>query len=134
MKKSVQVYTERSRSGFTLVELLVVVSIIAILSVIGLVIFTSTQKVARDARRRADIESISKALEVNYNTSAAIYPAIAASWFNNGAIPKDPTDTDYFGVPNPGGATYNVCADLEKDGRGLADGDGTNDFCLSQQQ
>ena len=37
--------------GFTLVELLVVVAIIAVLSVIGITIFTGVQKNARDARR-----------------------------------------------------------------------------------
>lgn len=80
-------YTQCKR-GFTLIELLVVITIIAILSIIGITIFTSVQKGARDARRKADIENISRALEVNYTGLA--YPPLSDSWFSGGAVPKDP--------------------------------------------
>lgn len=128
-----------NQHGFTLVELLVVISIIAILSVIGLTIFTGVQKNARDAKRRGDIEAISKALETRYNSATATYPAIAAGDFSSGAIPTDPLGGSYIGVPNTAGATYKICADFEADGRGVSDttaGDGANinDFCRSQQQ
>ena len=41
------------KKGFTLIELMIVVAIIAILSVIGVTIFAGIQKNARDAKRRA---------------------------------------------------------------------------------
>ena len=120
-------------SGFTLVELLVVVSIIAILAVIGLTIFTGLQKNARDAKRRADVEAISKALETAYNNSTAQYPIVTVAMFSSGVIPTDPLGGSYSGVPVAVAATYNVCADLENDGR--APGDlSPNDFCITQQQ
>ena len=61
---------KESALGFTLVELLVVISIIAVLSVIGVTVFSGVQKSARDAKRRGDIDAISKALEVHYGKCA----------------------------------------------------------------
>jgi len=80
--------------GFTLVELLVVISIIAILSVIGMTIYTSVQTKSRDSRRKADINSIAEVMEVNYGkTIAGEYQSLAASMFSAGVIPQDPINT-----------------------------------------
>lgn len=102
-----------ARKGFTLVELLVVISIIAILSVIGITVFSSAQKSARDAKRRADLQALRLALE-QYKTANGIYPVTGAEiWYssesddsasdNNGnyilnlapnyivSLPRDPT-------------------------------------------
>lgn len=121
------------KGGFTLVELLVVVSIIAILAVIGFVVFTGVQKNARDAKRKADIDAISKALETAYNQSTAQYPAVTGPMFSRGTIPTDPLGGSYMGLPGGTTATYNVCADLENDGRAPTD-TSPNDYCISQQQ
>lgn len=74
--------------GFTLVELLVVVSIIAILSVIGLTIFTSAQKNARDARRKADIDAIANAIETTRTPGTVYYTSLPTN-FSSGAVPMD---------------------------------------------
>ncbi len=58
---------QRRRTGFTLIELLVAMSIIAILVAVGLGSYTSIQIKARDAKRKNDLESISRALELYYN-------------------------------------------------------------------
>lgn len=106
-------------AGFTLVELLVVITIIAILSVIGITVFTGTQKGARDTQRRGDVEAISKAFEVNATTGTATpYAVPQATWFASGGIPKDPQGGEYFwnaaqSVPTAISATYVVCAKLE---------------------
>lgn len=101
--------------GFTLVELLVVISIIAILSVIGITLFSGVQKNARDAKRKGDIEAITKALEANYTSgSATPYPALTDAMFASGKIPTDPrTSAAYIGVPAAAAASYTVCATLE---------------------
>lgn len=52
--------------GSTLVELLIAVTIIAILTVIGLTAYSSVQKSARDTRRKDDLHSIKVALELYY--------------------------------------------------------------------
>lgn len=126
--------------GFTLVELLVVVAIIAVLSVIGITIFTSVQKGARDAKRKADVGAISKALEAHYNDTTAPcsatvtdpYCASASpSFFSGGALPTNPGPggADYLIKFPPAPAartTYTVCALLENNnGNSSTAGDGT---------
>lgn len=99
--------------GFTLVELLVVVAIIAVLSVIGLTTFTSVQASSRDARRKEDVDAIAKALEVNYNNTSCqastvspycvVSAANASTLFSSSAIPANPTPT---GASCPNQTTY----------------------------
>lgn len=87
--------TLNNKLGFTLVELLVVVAIIGILSTIGLVLFNSAQQNARDARRKADIESIANALETKRQPGAPTYSAITGGDFSSGSIPIDTTNQKY---------------------------------------
>lgn len=130
----------KNPQGFTLVELLVVVSIIAILSVIGIAVFGNVQRGARDARRKADIDSIANAMEANYNTAACVgtYCALSPTFFANGQIPIDPinsgttcstnackycvrsavgacatTDSTVIANQPPAGSTYLICTSLE---------------------
>ncbi len=101
-------------SGFTLIELLVAISIIAIISTIGMVMYTQAQKIARDGKRRSDLQEIQKALEQYYAVNRA-YPnpngfylstssgaewltGLNTSYFPRG-VPKDPINT---GNPYPG--------------------------------
>jgi prepilin-type N-terminal cleavage/methylation domain-containing protein len=53
--------------GFTLVELLVTITIIAILASIGLNTYSSAQKKSRDAKRKAHLKQLTDALESYYN-------------------------------------------------------------------
>lgn len=52
--------------GFTLVELLIVIVVIAILAAISVVAYNGIQERARDAQRNQDIKTIAKALEMYY--------------------------------------------------------------------
>lgn len=81
--------------GFTLVELLVVIAIIAILSVIGLTLFTGAQANARDARRKADIDAIANALETTRSPGAVYYLSLPTSGFSGGVVPVDSTIAKY---------------------------------------
>lgn len=112
-----------NKKGFTLVELLVVITIIAILSVIGMAVFTGVQKNARDSRRKSDISAMSKALETKFDQTTGKYPtALANTDFSTGIIPDDPQ-----GSTNPYKTTlttssFTLCAKLENS-TGNADSD-----------
>lgn len=62
------------RTGFTLVEILIVVSIIGLLASIVLVGLGSFRARGRDARRVADVREIQNALELYYG-KVGLYPA-----------------------------------------------------------
>lgn len=129
--------------GFTLLELLVTISIIGILIGIGSVSFSTAQKKGRDSRRQGDLAAIQKAMEQCYALDTE-YPASLGSVGDPlecgspvsttlQAVPADPKDSTlgYIEVGTPWSADYRLCADLESDG----DWDGTNqDYCVSNQQ
>lgn len=91
--------------GFTLVELLVVISIIAILSTIGIVVFTGVTGRARDSKRIQDIDSIANAMEAHFANGA--YVALSTAFFQNSVVPADPLN----GVSNCGGNLCTYCVE-----------------------
>jgi prepilin-type N-terminal cleavage/methylation domain-containing protein len=64
-------------SGFTLVELLVAISIIAVLSAILLPNFMGARERARDAQRIQNLYSIKNALRLYYNDNQSYPPCVA---------------------------------------------------------
>lgn len=62
------------RKGFTLVELMVVLAIIAIMIGLSAAAFQSSRQSARDTKRQSDLEEIRSGLEI-YRTDCGDYPA-----------------------------------------------------------
>lgn len=71
------------KPGFTLIELLVVVAIIGLLATLAAVAFGNTRGKARDAKRKADIAQIQKALDMYYAENS-VYPASGGAAQPNG--------------------------------------------------
>src|SRR4030043_1047218 len=65
--------TFKSKKGFTIIEMLTVMGIIAILASLALVSFGSAQRKARDTQRKNDLKRIQVALE-SYRSDSSQYP------------------------------------------------------------
>lgn len=71
---------QKNNSGFTLVELLVAISIIGFLASAAIYALNSARKEARDAQRLSDVKTIQKALEMYYDDNKAYPPVIAYTY------------------------------------------------------
>jgi len=67
---------QKSQSGFTIVELLIVIVIIGILAGLVVTQFVNANQSARDSERKTDLNSLASQLEV-YNGRAGGYPTLA---------------------------------------------------------
>jgi prepilin-type N-terminal cleavage/methylation domain-containing protein len=62
------------KKGFTLIEMLVVISLIGVLAAIALISFGSVQKSARDTTRKSDLKQYQTALEMYGNLTNGLFP------------------------------------------------------------
>jgi prepilin-type N-terminal cleavage/methylation domain-containing protein len=68
-----QVSSVKKKSGFTLIELMVSIAIIAILAAVGLVVYSTAQKAARISKRAQDLDALKTAMEL-YKATNGSYP------------------------------------------------------------
>jgi len=112
--------------GFTLLEILVVISIIGILLGLGSVAFSTAQKKGRDARRRSDMKAVQSALEQYYSVNSTYAAPIGAT-----------CGSSLAGSCTTAASSYCACAVLEDTtggnyGAGCAAG--TTHFCVKNLQ
>lgn len=117
-----------TKKGFTLIEILVVSTIIALLAGVGIVSYTQFNKQSRDARRKADVENIRAALEMyRSNDTNSSYPTTTGSLTPSfiKTVPLDPkTGLAYVYTGSPAGCnaaavvctSYTLVATLETTG------------------
>lgn len=112
--------------GFTLIEMLVVISLIGILAALALVSFGGAQKQARDTTRKSDLKQYQTSVEGYASRNNGIYPiALTAqlttsdpfcSGLNIGTCPADPKNVDpyeYEYISDAGGINYVFWGKLE---------------------
>lgn len=134
------------KSGFTLVELLVVITILALLTRIGVVFFQGTQIKTRDAKRKQDLSSLAVALEIYFqknnqyiqgasathsctdtSDTNALYTNITP-YMANSVVPKDPQNqTQYCYYSSSNGGSYRLFTKLED-----CKESGSNFLCANQ--
>lgn len=124
---------KKTTSGFTIVELLIVIVVIGILAAITIVAYNGVQARSRDSVRKSDLTAINKAIKLFYADNGD-YP-MTSSWctqISNGSygvsfknelapyiskIPLDPlystTSQDYF-YKNINDQSYELYAELEQ--------------------
>lgn len=78
----VQKYKQQQH-GFTLVELLIVIVVVAILAAISVVAYNGIQERARDSQRANDIKAIAQALEMYYLDNGRYPNGVGSNIINN---------------------------------------------------
>src|SRR6267154_1824364 len=76
---------KRKQSGFTIVEILIVIIVIGILAALVLVTFTGVQQKARNTERQTDVKAVASHLEV-YNAQNGFYPTSGQLTANDGSV------------------------------------------------
>ncbi len=128
---------QKKSGGFTLLEVLVTATIIAILTAIGIVSYASVNKRSRDVKRKSDLEQVRSALEMYRSDNNGEYPYIQSSYSNPSnlssslvstylpAVPDDPDSNKnyYYRATATNGVytNYCVCAYLETLAEGVTE-------------
>lgn len=118
---------KKNNKGFTLLEILVVISIIGILIALGASAYSVAQKKSRDARRQGDLKQMQNAFEQYYASTSSTYSncaTMAITTFPSGALPTDPKGGTSVYTCTGTATTYCACALLEG-----GTGNATNTTC-----
>lgn len=109
---------KRKQSGFTIIELLIVIIVIGILATLVITTFSGIQRNARNRTREADINALHGQLEYYYgqndnyptlgNLNDATFRSNNLKGLDDGALtdPQDATSGQLVAAPQAGGYSY----------------------------
>lgn len=110
--------------GFTIVELLVVSTILALLAAMGMVSYASASRNSRNAKRQSDLEQVRAAMEL-YRSDNSAYPSDTDfvglvqtlqddQYITSNISDPKPAPYTQYSLNLPGACTnYQLCAELE---------------------
>jgi len=110
------------KKGYTLIEILIVATIIVLLSAAAAVSYSAFLKQTRDAKRKSDLEQIRAALEMfRSNSTTNDYPTTGLSELTGPvvyiqSVPADPKSPTYNYYYNGSSSDYTLGAHLEGGG------------------
>ena len=85
----------KKNAGFTIVEMLIVVTILAMLAGILIPVLEDSASTSRDARRAADLKSVQASLEA-YKRVNGVYPTTGGQWDVEDGTAADYGSTGYI--------------------------------------
>ncbi len=85
----------KSQSGFTLIEIIVVVAIIGILASVAVISFNEPRQMARDSTRASSLKQLQIAIEA-YKDKYGLYPDAGCGSAGKNAVPVSPGPTTNY--------------------------------------
>jgi len=116
-------HRSKSESGFTLIELVIVIVILGILAAVAIPKYEDMRENARVATMRGQLGSMRSAIAIQYARNAlnggAAFPTLNGTIFADGNVPKEPVNNlntvkTTAGVDNTGGWQYTQATGIVK--------------------
>ncbi len=113
----------KSQSGFTLIELVIVIVILGILAAVAIPKYEDMREQARVATLKGQLGAIRSAIAIQYARNAlngsATFPTLNETIFADGNVPKEPVNNSSAvkttaGVDNAGGWQYIAATGIVK--------------------
>lgn len=116
-------FRSKSESGFTLIELVIVIVILGILAAVAIPKYEDMREQARVATIKGQLGSMRSAVAIQYARNAlngsATFPTLDGTIFADGRVPKEPINNSNAvkttaGVDGTGGWQYTAATGIVK--------------------